>query len=212
MSKLNKSTTDVFANALEINAARYGVALTAESTHRLRDFYEHAVAWNARLHLFAPCSPEAFATRHVLESLCALPYLPEGARVTDVGSGAGLPIIPCLIARPDIRATLVEASSKKAVFLREALRRIERHEAATVLARRFEDLPATPASDIITCRALDRFSEMLPSLLAWSPPAAVLLLFGGHALREQIEHTGHRLTSVLLPESEQRFLFIIHKV
>lgn len=198
-----------FKDALEANAARFGLALTAETTLRLLEFYNHAVAWNARLHLFAPCAPEEFATRHVLESLCALPFLPDGARVTDVGSGAGLPVIPCLIARPDLAATLIESSSKKAVYLRATLRRIERHDIATVAAQRFQDAPA-PASDIITCRALDRFVEMLPALLAWSPPAAALLLFGGHTLRAEIE-AARVYTSVLLPDSEQRFLFVINK-
>lgn len=210
MTKQDPPSTARFVNALEANAARYGIVLTAEATAHLRDFYEHMGAWNARLHLVAPCSPEEFATRHVLESLCALPHLPEGAHVTDVGSGAGLPVVPCLIVRPDIRAALIESSARKAVYLREALRRVKRHDAATVVASRFENTPA-PETDVVTCRALDRFTEMFPKLLAWSPPRATLLFFGGNSLRERIENVALAYTSILLPESEQRFLFIIHR-
>src|SRR6185503_10236211 len=99
----------------------YGIVLHQNDLEALVKYYELLSAWNARLHLVAPSSPKAFATRHVLESLLLLEHLPAGAHVADVGSGAGLPMIPCLIARSDLHAVLIEASKKKSVFLREAL-------------------------------------------------------------------------------------------
>jgi 16S rRNA (guanine527-N7)-methyltransferase len=197
-----------FESVLVEHAPRYDVRLTAQETARLREYYELVVAWNARLHLVAPCSPGEFATRHVLESLLALAYLPEAARVVDVGSGAGLPLIPCLIVRPTLRATLIESSPKKGIFLREALRCAGAHEAARVISERFEKT-RVPESDFITCRALDRFTEMFPKLVEWSVPESTLLLFGGESLREQIEKAALRYEAVHVPESERRFLFII---
>jgi len=144
----------------------------------------------------------------VLESLLALPFLPEGARVADLGSGAGLPIIPCLIVRPSLRATLVEASAKKSVFLREALRLLSLNDAARVVNSRFETTEPLEL-DFITCRALDRFTKIFPKLLRWSPPASTLLLFGGPALREEIEKRSLNYTTVTMPESERRFLFVV---
>jgi 16S rRNA (guanine527-N7)-methyltransferase len=204
------SHADEFTNALETHAPRYGVLmLSAQAVAQLRRYYEHVVAWNPRLHLVAPCSPKEFATRHVLESLLALPFFVSEARVVDVGSGAGLPIIPCLIVRPDIRATLIESSAKKAIFLREALRLTdERGPQAKVINQRFETTGVMEV-DFITCRALDRFKEMFPRLLAWSPPKGTLLLFGGPSLREEIEHRSLNYTTVQMPESEQRFLFVV---
>lgn len=207
----NSSRADRFAIALEESAPRYGVRLDAPAIARLREYYEQALAWNARLHLVAPCSPAEFATRHVLESLLALHHLPAGARVADVGSGGGLPIIPCLIVRPDLRATLIESSQKKAVFLREALRRVNLHERAKVLAERFEKTP-TPEADCVTSRALDRFNEMFPKLVDWSPQLSTLLLFGGDALKREIENLALDYRTLHVPESERRFLFIIKKV
>lgn len=206
----NSSHAQEFASALEKHAPLYDVRLTASAITRLREYYELVVAWNARLHLVAPCSPEEFATRHVLESLLALPHLSEDACVVDVGSGAGLPVIPCLIVRPSLRATLIESSQKKAIFLREALRRAGAYEEAKVIAARFEETPA-PEADYITCRALDHFIEMLPKLIEWSPQASRLLLFGGDTLRERIENLTLTYQTVHIPESERRFLFIINK-
>ena len=203
------SHADEFARALEERSAHYGVKLDAQAIARLTVYYQHLSAWNARLHLVAPCSAAAFATRHVLESLLALSFLPADARVCDVGSGAGLPIIPCLIVRPDIRATLIEASPKKAVFLREALRlTCAPAGRASVIAERFEKT-ATPEADFIMCRALDRFEEMFSKLLVWSPPASKLLLYGGHNIRELIEREALAYTALHMPESEKRFLYLI---
>jgi 16S rRNA (guanine527-N7)-methyltransferase len=168
------------------------------------------MTWNTRLHLVAPCSPAEFATRHVLESLLALTRLEEDARVVDIGSGAGLPIIPCLIVRPNLRATLIESSQKKAVFLRETLRRIVANSKAVVVAERFEKM-VVPDADYVTCRALDRFTEMFQRIIEWSTPTSTLLFFGGDSLREQIEKAALVYKAIRIPESERRFLFIIKR-
>jgi len=111
------SATRQFKETLENEASVYGVTLSAAALEGLSKYYELLNAWNSRLHLVAPCSPREFAKRHVLESLILLKYLPRDAVVADVGTGAGLPVLPCLIVRPDLRAVLIEASQKKAVFL-----------------------------------------------------------------------------------------------
>lgn len=201
---------DEFASALEERAPRFGVRLDGQLSARLREYYELVAAWNARLHLVAPCPPAEFASRHVLESLLAAAHIAPGAHVADVGSGAGLPVIPCLIARADLSATLIEASPKKAVFLREALACAGARERAAVVAARFEKTPAPDAS-YVTCRALDRFTELLPALVSWSPPQSRLLLFGGDSLREQLDKSSHAYTALRVPESERRFLFVVDK-
>src|SRR5689334_17142597 len=115
-----------FEQSLSSRMSSYDLDLSAETITQLAEYYRLLTRWNDRLHLVAPCSPEEFATRHVLESLLLLKHLPQQATIADVGSGAGLPIIPCLIARGDLEATLIESSQKKAVFLREALNTVGR--------------------------------------------------------------------------------------
>jgi 16S rRNA (guanine527-N7)-methyltransferase len=197
-----------FRKALESEAGLYQARITVEAIDRLSEYYKLLSNWNARLHLVAPCPPREFATRHVLESLILLPHLPRAAKVADIGSGAGLPIIPCLISRPDLCATLIESSKRKAVFLREALNRAQVSKLTTVVAQRFEEIPA-PKVDFITCRALDRFEAKLPTLLKWSPKGSILLLFGSEGLRKQITNLDLRFTEVHIPNSQRRFLFVI---
>ena len=208
MADYAELSVEEFVGALEARAERYLGRLTVSEIARLRDYYEQVMAWNPRLHLVAPCAPAEFAVRHVLESLFALNFLPHRARIIDIGSGAGLPVIPCLIARPSLHATLFESSPKKAVFLREALRRVNLAGAAEVTPERFEKtLP--PAADFVTCRALDRFADLLKTLVAWSPPASRLLLFGGPALGAQIEKEHFTHTAIQVPDSRQRYIYMI---
>ena len=183
----------------------YNLDLSTETIEQLGAFYSLLNHWNERLHLVAPCSPEEFATRHVLESLMLLPHLPQNAKIADIGSGGGLPIIPCLIGRPDLEATLIESSKKKAVFLREALSRLGLH--AVIRAEPFEDFPA-PQVSFVTCRALEQFMRKLQAVINWAPRGSMLLLFGGETLGEQLKRASVNFEQLLIPGSEKRFLFL----
>jgi 16S rRNA (guanine527-N7)-methyltransferase len=198
---------DRLSQALRDHAGDFAVRLRDEDIARLSGYYALLLKWNPRLHLVAPCSPEQFAMRHILESLLLLRHLPGDARVVDVGSGAGLPIIPCLILREDLRATLIESSQKKAAFLREALRGIAKPESSSLIVDRFEKILA-PQVDFITCRALDRFQQVLPKLINWAPTSSTLLLFVGLALVNQIEGLLPSVLTEPIPGSERRFLVI----
>ena len=183
----------------------FDLDLPTETVTRLGEYYSLLTRWNDRLHLVAPCSPEEFATRHVLESLLLLKHLPGGAKIADIGSGAGLPIIPCLIARPDLQATLIESSQKKSVFLREALKQLGRP--SVIVPKPFEQVQA-PEASFVTCRALDQFMNKISVLLNWAPEGSTLLLYGGESLREKLRE--FRFEESRIPLSEKRFFFIVY--
>ncbi len=204
------STSTQFRQALINDAPLFDIQFAEKTLERLVRYYELLEVWNARLHLVAPASPEDFARRHVLESLLLIKHLPPTAHVADIGSGAGLPILPCLIARDDIQAVLIESSKKKSVFLLESLNRTEVSSRATVIAERFESV-ATPDVQFVSSRALERFAEVLPEIVDWAPAGAPLLLFGGDSLRQALGALHLEFEEHLIPTSERRFLFITRK-
>ena len=196
---------DSFEQSLISNMESFDLDLSTETITLLGAYYSLLTRWNDRLHLVAPCPPEEFAVRHVLESLLLLPHLPQNAKLADIGSGGGLPIIPCLIARPDLNVTLIESSQKKVVFLREASNRLKL--GTTIIAEPFEDIPA-PDVSFVTCRALDQFMRKLPALINWAPRGSTLLLFGGETLGEQLKRASVNFEKLLIPQSEKRYLFL----
>jgi len=125
-----------------------------------------------------------------------------------VGTGAGLPSMPCLLAREDLTAILIESKVKKARFLTEAVSYLGLSSRAVVVNRQFEE---TDPGDTgyVTCRALDKFTEKLPRLVKWAG-GRTMLLFGGHSLREAIQSAKLKASEELLPMSDQRFLFVVN--
>jgi 16S rRNA (guanine527-N7)-methyltransferase len=89
---------------------------------RWRALAELVIAWNVRAGLTTITTPAGMAAKHFLDSLSLL-VLPEVAgrhAVVDVGTGGGFPGLVVGIALPSARLTLIEASRKKAEFLRLA--------------------------------------------------------------------------------------------
>lgn len=112
-------------------AADFGVALEAPDLERLDAYLAHLLATNEKFNLTAVRDQAQAWERHILDSLTLIGPL-EGAGagdVADVGSGGGLPGIPLAICLPEVRFTLIEATGKKAAFLREC---IQRHGLANV--------------------------------------------------------------------------------
>ena len=195
-----------FKSAIAANQDAFQLKLSDETIERLADYYELVEAHNPILHLVAPCSPEEFATRHILESLSLLEHLKDGARFADIGPGAGLPSIPCLIARDDLSAVLIESKEKKSHFLRVAVAGCDLASRAEIINRQFSEIKR-PDVSYVTCRALDKFTQKLPQLLKWSG-RSTLLFFGGPALLDELERCGRHPKKILMPLSEQRYLFV----
>jgi 16S rRNA (guanine527-N7)-methyltransferase len=195
-----------FIRAIESNQQDFEISLSTEKISNLAGYYALVEKHNPLLHLVAPASVETFVVRHVLESLFAEKFLPKNASFADIGAGAGLPSVPLLIVRDDTRGVLIESKVKKAIFLREVLTECRLEDRAEIFNRQFEELER-PDVDFITCRALDKFSEKLPKILKWSRNCG-LLFFGGNNLGENLEKLGVKFQQKLLPQSEQRFLFV----
>lgn len=195
-----------FFESIKNHQATFGVELRDEKIAQLYEYYQLIQAHNEFLHLVAPCSPEEFATRHILESLTMLEFLPDKTRFADIGTGAGLPSIPCLIVRDDLRGLLIESKAKKSDFLQKVIEKFRLEKRVKVINKQFEEVRNFDIS-YISCRALDKFSEKLPGILKWSGNCS-LLFFGGNNLREALTKNRVRFKEKLMPLSEQRFLFI----
>jgi 16S rRNA (guanine527-N7)-methyltransferase len=102
--------------------------------------------------------------QHVADSLAAADHLPAGARVVDLGSGAGFPGVPILIARPDLRMTLVDSRERRVHFLRHVARCLELGCAIT--RTRIENAPSE-RFDFALLRAVAPLKEALPMAAPW---------------------------------------------
>ena len=126
--------------------------------------------------------------RHILNSAAVAEAVPEGARVVDVGSGAGLPGIPLGLARPDLTLTLVEPMARRVEFLEEVVTELAGPAGLrwrVVRGRAEERSVATAVGpvDVVTARAV----APLPRLVGWCrglmrPGTQLIALVGASAL------------------------------
>jgi 16S rRNA (guanine527-N7)-methyltransferase len=141
--------------------------------------------------------------RHLLDALAGVELM-EGARsLLDVGSGAGLPAIPLLCVRPDLRATLLEPRHKRWAFLKLVIRELELD--GTVLATRYQELaPSDGPWDRITTRAIGGHDELLRALGPRLTPDGAVVLWVTADEVERLESTsGWRVVGFALPRSHR---------
>ena len=99
--------------------------------------------WNGRIDLTAARSGGELVDLMLADAAAISAHLPAGARVVDVGTGAGAPGLALALMRPDLTVTLCEPLAKRASFLRTVIGSVNRTD-VTLIAKRGEELaPAT---------------------------------------------------------------------
>jgi 16S rRNA (guanine527-N7)-methyltransferase len=146
------------------------------------------IAANARMNLTRIVDRQQAENLHVADALTLLPFLPAGEhRLADVGSGGGVPGLILAIARPDARVTLIEATKKKAEFLKTTAAELElpNVEIAAVRAEEAGRSNLRESFDVVVARAVGT----LDWLAEWTLPLAkkggmVLAMKGAKAADE----------------------------
>ena len=140
------------------------VSVSRETEARLDRFVELLMEWQAKTNLVAPSTLPHIWTRHVADSLQLLALAPSAKIWVDLGSGGGFPgvVLGCALAEtPGAQVHLIERNTRKAAFLREALRVAS--APGLVHAARIEDtVDSIPSPiDCVTARALAPLHQLL---------------------------------------------------
>lgn len=195
--------------------------LTPAQLDQFARYYALLLDWNSRMNLTAITEKEAVAEKHFCDSLAALPLLPPGARVVDVGTGAGFPGIPLLIARNDIRLTLLDGLNKRVTFLQEVCRALGLE--ADCVHMRAEDAGQAPAYrgqfDVAVTRAVAALPVLIELTLPLVKMGGVSVAYKGDAEAELAQsksalHLLHGKAEVRQVEAAygKRTLVVIEKI
>jgi 16S rRNA (guanine527-N7)-methyltransferase len=171
-----------FSTRLQRRAARAGLSLSDDLVAKVDAYYSLLSRWNRKINLTALANLDEAVDRLVLEPLLAARFLGGAASLIDIGSGGGSPAIPLKLALPDLGLTMVEAKTRKAAFLREAVRQLAL-TCTRVETARAEELLTRPdlheAFSVVSVRAVRVEARMLNTLQAFVAPGGQILLFRG---------------------------------
>ncbi|MGL6235862.1 MAG: 16S rRNA (guanine(527)-N(7))-methyltransferase RsmG [Segniliparus sp.] len=153
--------------------------------------------------LIGPREAERLWERHILNSAAVAELIPNGSHAADLGSGAGLPGIPVVIARPDIRMTLIEPLARRVDPVQKFLEdvgldvgvvraRAESSEARELLA----PIPVVLSRAVAALDTLARWSNPL------LPVGGQLLAVKGRTAQDELSRTARALRNEGFGEGE----------
>ncbi len=137
---------------VERAATELGGALSPGARTGVETWLERLQEWNARIDLTAARSDEELVDLMLADALVLAARIPAGARLVDVGTGAGAPGLALALLRSDLRVTLVEPVGKRVSFLRTVLGAIGRAD-VVVERGRGEALARDRSWDVAVSRA-----------------------------------------------------------
>ena len=201
------------------------------SPHQLAQFERYAldlVEWNRRANLTTITDSLDIVRKHFLDSLSVLSVCDPkpGARMIDVGSGAGFPGLPLRIARPGLRVTLLEATRKKCDFLRHVVGALEL-DGVYVVNARAEDAARDAAHreryDVAVARAVAEAPTLVEYLLPFVKVGGCALALKSGEVDAEVERAGaaiatlggrlQRIAPVSVPGiDEPRTIVVVDKV
>jgi 16S rRNA (guanine527-N7)-methyltransferase len=151
--------SDPLERTLIIGAKEQGITLEPAQTAALLRLIAERREWNQRFNLTGITDPVDMVRKHLLDSLSVQPYL-HGKLIADVGTGAGFPGLPLALINPGRQFALIEATGKKARFVRHAADAMELKN-VDVIPARSEDWRGPAPYDIVLTRALGKLEEFV---------------------------------------------------
>ena len=210
---------------LKEKAAEYGVNLDEKALERFDIYARLLVDWNEKINLTAITEPDEIVIKHFVDSLSVFTAIdiPEGAKVIDVGTGAGFPGVAMLIARPDLDITLMDSTNKKLNVIRDILENMGLE--ANVVHKRAEEAGQSKdfreCYDFATARAVSNLRDLSEFCLPFVKVGGTFISMKSAKADEEIEE-GKKAISVLggkikekktfeLEEAGERTIILIEK-
>lgn len=155
--------------------------------------------------LLGPREADKVWDRHIIN--CAVVAEPDlevigtGARIADIGSGAGLPGLVWALTRPDVSVVLIESLLRRVTFLTECITALEITDRVQVVRARAEEASGHPGSfDIVTARAV----APLGNVARWAAPLLLpdgaLVAIKGESAQEEVTRDGQILEELGLTQ------------
>lgn len=172
-------------------ADSFGVQLDETALERFDTYARLLAEWNEKINLTAITDPMGITVKHFADSLSVFRFcsFPQDASVIDVGTGAGFPGLALLIARPDLRLTLLDSTKKKLGVIENIL--AETGLSAELLHARAEEAGQNSgyreSFDFATARAVANLRELAEYCLPFVKRGGCFVSMKGSNAAEELD-------------------------
>lgn len=125
--------------------------------------------------------------RHLLNCAVLVEGIPEGSRVADVGSGAGLPGIVVALVRSDVTMVLIESLLRRCEFLTEMVEHLGLGNVEVRRDRAEECRDLRGAFDVVVARAVAPLVRLVPATVPLVRPGGSVLAMKGETAQDEID-------------------------
>ena len=171
-------------------AAKLGVEVDAGITGQFAMHASELIKWNRKINLTAITRPQDLTVKHILDSIAPASFIPNNARMLDMGSGGGFPGIPLKILKPALNVMLIDGTRKKVNFLKHVLRTLKLDH-IEALHLRAEDISADPAYansfDVVISRALSSLKLFVQMALPLLAKPGIIIAMKGEVSPEELD-------------------------
>lgn len=163
-------------------------------------FVEHLASSGIERGLLGPREVPRLWGRHVLNCAVVEELIGAGAKVADVGSGAGLPGVALAISRPDLELTLIEPLERRVQWLNEVCADLELTN-VRILRGRAEEVTDAVQADVVTARAVSALVKLAPITVPLLNGSGEVLAIKGRSATEELAKAETRLRRLGASES-----------
>jgi 16S rRNA (guanine527-N7)-methyltransferase len=174
---------------LQSGSAELGLQISEQTIQKMVWYIDMLLKWNKIYNLTALTCPKDIVTHHLLDSLSIVPYI-HGERLLDIGSGAGLPGIPCSLAMPQMHVVMLDSNGKKTRFITQVIGELAISNASVVQAR-VENYHTSSCFDVVTARAFSSIKTTLKLAERFLCPEGRLLIMKGSYPQAQLQKIGN---------------------
>ena len=214
-----------FKKTITFLAKEIDIGFNEEQIEKFYKYMQLLLEWNEKINLTAITDPKEIILKHFIDSLTILKYIKKGAKVIDVGTGAGFPGIPLRILRDDINLTLLDSLNKRINFLKLVIDELKLKNVDTIHGRAEEigkNKRYRESFDISFSRAVANLSTLSEYLIPLVKIGGISISMKGSEIKEEIEKSKKAITLLggninkidffELPQSDiKRNLIIIEK-
>lgn len=201
-------------------AKQIGIDLTPSQIEKLTGYFHMVVEKNKAFNLTAITEENDFVVKHIQDSLAGVSLIPSGAKILDIGAGAGFPSMPIAIVRDDVFVTSLDSTAKKMTFVADCAKTLDVKNLKTISARAEDKKDLFGTFDVVAARAVSSLQILLELAIPFLRVGGIFVAYKTDESElelcknaQKVLGAKHRATkSLTLANGEKRALLVFEKI